>query len=256
MIVPPFGVEFVDAFLRAYYELLFQVRDDDSRGDAFQRFFADLMEKRYPGDFHPVTTWGAAGDLGPSQRCGQISRAPWNIGATTSTFGCSYRTLETDCPRIEARVQELRQQFEAAERLENFEAELDVERSQIAQRIRQDHAERDATLREAIVTFEDIASALYDDAGRLEIEESANGPEFKIRIQGDRSSGVRNMEIFGLDMTVMKLCSERGIGPGFLIHDSHLFDGVDERQVGQALGIAARTSGGKRTGIPCRRRER
>lgn len=29
------------------------------------------------------------------------------------------------------------------------------------------------------------------------------------------------------------------IGPGFLIHDSHLFDGVDERQVAKALQIGA-----------------
>jgi uncharacterized protein YydD (DUF2326 family) len=37
----------------------------------------------------------------------------------------------------------------------------------------------------------------------------------------------------------MKLVSERGPGPGFLIHDSHLFDGVDERQVGTALSVGA-----------------
>lgn len=30
-----------------------------------------------------------------------------------------------------------------------------------------------------------------------------------------------------------------GIGPGFLIHDSHLFDGVDERQVAKALQLGA-----------------
>jgi uncharacterized protein YydD (DUF2326 family) len=38
-------------------------------------------------------------------------------------------------------------------------------------------------------------------------------------------------------MMLMELCAERGIGPGFLIHDSHLFDGVDERQVAKALKI-------------------
>ena len=33
-----------------------------------------------------------------------------------------------------------------------------------------------------------------------------------------------------------------GIGPGFLIHDSHLFDGMDSRQVGHALQIGAETA--------------
>jgi len=37
----------------------------------------------------------------------------------------------------------------------------------------------------------------------------------------------------------MDLNSRRGIGPGFLVHDSHLFDGVDERQVAKALELGA-----------------
>lgn len=51
-------------------------------------------------------------------------------------------------------------------------------------------------------------------------------------------------EVLGLpgrfDMMLMRLCSGRGIGPGFLLHDSHLFDGVDERQVATALRLGAR----------------
>jgi len=40
----------------------------------------------------------------------------------------------------------------------------------------------------------------------------------------------------------MRLCHQRGMGPGFLVHDSHLFDGVDGRQVISALRIGARTA--------------
>jgi uncharacterized protein YydD (DUF2326 family) len=50
------------------------------------------------------------------------------------------------------------------------------------------------------------------------------------------------MQIFCFDLMMMTLCSERGIGPGFLIHDSHLFDGVDSRQVGKALELGARSA--------------
>src|SRR5208337_4018326 len=32
------------------------------RGNAFQDFFADIMEKRYPGDFIRVRPWGNVGD--------------------------------------------------------------------------------------------------------------------------------------------------------------------------------------------------
>jgi uncharacterized protein YydD (DUF2326 family) len=47
------------------------------------------------------------------------------------------------------------------------------------------------------------------------------------------------MQIFCFDMMLMQLCTNRGIGPRFLVHDSHLFDGVDERQAAKALQVGA-----------------
>jgi uncharacterized protein YydD (DUF2326 family) len=48
---------------------------------------------------------------------------------------------------------------------------------------------------------------------------------------------VRGFACFDLMLTEMNI--RRGRGPGFLIHDSHLFDGVDERQVAKALQLGA-----------------
>jgi uncharacterized protein YydD (DUF2326 family) len=47
------------------------------------------------------------------------------------------------------------------------------------------------------------------------------------------------MQIFCFDMMLATLATRRGLGPGFLIHDSHLFDGVDTRQVAKALQLGA-----------------
>ena len=47
------------------------------------------------------------------------------------------------------------------------------------------------------------------------------------------------MQIFCFDLMLAELATRRGIGPGFLVHDSHLFDGVDERQVAKALQLGA-----------------
>src|SRR3546814_5501647 len=47
------------------------------------------------------------------------------------------------------------------------------------------------------------------------------------------------MQIFCFDLMMAELAARRGIGPGFLVHDSHLFDGVDERQVAKALQLGA-----------------
>ena len=85
-----------------------------------------------------------------------------------------------------------------------------------------------------------MSSSLYEEAGSLTIDASKNGPSFEVKIHGEKSKGISNMQLFCFDMMLMQLCSERGIGPDFLIHDSHLFDGVDERQVGKALQLGAR----------------
>ena len=80
---------------------------------------------------------------------------------------------------------------------------------------------------------------MYDErAGSLEIGSSENGPTFDISIRDGKSKGIKNMQIFCFDLLIAELCAERGIGPGFLVHDSHLFDGVDERQVGRGLALA------------------
>lgn len=51
------------------------------------------------------------------------------------------------------------------------------------------------------------------------------------------------MVIFCFDLTCAVLAHRNGRGPDFLVHDSHLFDGVDERQVGEALKLAATVCG-------------
>lgn len=150
--------------------------------------------------------------------------------------------LQQEASRLHAAAGSLREEFVAAERIEGTRADLEMERTHLARRLRQDFAERGEVLRRAIVTFEGISSALYEEAGRLEIAETPNGPTFQVTIQGGQSHGVRNMQVFCMDLTLLRLTAERGLGPGFLIHDSHLFDGVDERQVARALKIGADTS--------------
>ena len=109
----------------------------------------------------------------------------------------------------------------------------------MAIRLRRDFAEQREKLADAIVAFEDISSRLYESAGSMTIEETQNGPVFRFVMQGQRSKGIKNMQIFCFDMMLMRLCSKRRIGPGFLIHDSHLFDGVDGRQLISALKLGA-----------------
>lgn len=47
------------------------------------------------------------------------------------------------------------------------------------------------------------------------------------------------MQTFCFDLMLAEISLKIGRGPGFLIPDSHLFNGVDERQVARALQLGA-----------------
>lgn len=150
--------------------------------------------------------------------------------------------LQGELGRRESEVESLRQRFEAAEQLEGTKNELEIERNRLTIRLRRDFSEQKDRVAEAIVAFEEISQRLYESAGSMTIDETSNGPIFKFPMQGQRSKGIKNMQIFCFDMMLMQLCNKRQIGPGFLIHDSHLFDGVDGRQVISALRLGAEIS--------------
>jgi uncharacterized protein YydD (DUF2326 family) len=153
-----------------------------------------------------------------------------------------FTKLQQELTRLETESENIRQRYLMAERLETGKTDLELERQQLLRRLRQDYHEQDETLRKAILAFEEVSTSLYEVAGNLVIDPTPNGPQFEVKIQGKRSAGISNMQIFCFDMMLMKLCSDRGIGPGFLFHDSHLFDGVDERQVAKALQIGAESA--------------
>jgi uncharacterized protein YydD (DUF2326 family) len=152
-----------------------------------------------------------------------------------------FTLLQRECSTAEAAVEVLKRRYETADTLESGQNKLTMERARLVELLRQDHAEEQSTLDHAILLFEDISEELYgaEHGGKLTIRATENGPEVVPHIHGGESKGVGNMQIFCFDMMLMLLCAERKAGPGFLVHDSHLFDGVDERQVGKALALGA-----------------
>ena len=153
-----------------------------------------------------------------------------------------FTALQAEMTRVEVELETLRQKYETADALESGTTKLKMERARLQERLREDYTEQQDVVRKAILTFRRISSALYEDkaAGSLTLTPTESGPEFDIEIQGATSKGVSNMQIFCFDMMLTLLSIERGRSPGFLIHDSHLFDGVDERQVGTALALGAK----------------
>lgn len=121
-------------------------------------------------------------------------------------------------------------------------SELKIEKEQLNQRARRDYDEREAIRTEAIALFNHYSERLYEAPGRLLIDITDTGYKFDIEIERGDSTGFGNMKIFCYDLMLATLWSKRQPSPGFLIHDSNLFDGVDERQRARALELAAEES--------------
>jgi uncharacterized protein YydD (DUF2326 family) len=88
--------------------------------------------------------------------------------------------------------------------------------------LRDDIHERAEIIREAILSFEALSESLYERAGSLTVSDTPNGPLFDVHIDGQRSKGITNMQLFCFDLMLTEISRKQGRGPGFLIHDSHL----------------------------------
>ena len=150
-----------------------------------------------------------------------------------------YTRLQEEAGRAEAEAEGLRQRLATAEQIESTKVELEIERARLLKALQDDLHERAEVISQAILIFEELSNALYEKAGSLTISATPNGLAVEVQIDAQRSKGITNMQIFCFDLMLADLVTRRGLGPGFLIHDSHLFDGVDERQVAKALQLGA-----------------
>lgn len=145
--------------------------------------------------------------------------------------------------REEADLEALRNRLEAARALEASAQQIRVERAGLQQEIRTDLEERGTRVRRATLLFDDYAQRLYGTGrkGYLVIDPATSSLKITPRIETDASHGIGHMSIFCFDLTTAVVAHRDGRGPDFLVHDSHLFDGVDDRQLARALAIAAET---------------
>lgn len=132
---------------------------------------------------------------------------------------------------VEGRIDNLR-------RFEEGKSALKIEREQLLLQARRDLQAREAQRSVAIKYFNEHSQALYAEPGILSIEFKDGGYKFNVDIKGSGSHGIGHMKVFCYDLNLIKLWSKHKDMPGFLIHDSIIFDGVDERQIAKALELA------------------
>lgn len=122
-------------------------------------------------------------------------------------------------------------------------AALRLQRDQNTIAARDDFQERRPQWSKAVELFGANTAELYESPGELAISVSdSGGLKFGVDIERGASQGVQEMMVFCFDLMLAELWSDRDPTPGFLVHDSTIFDGVDERQVARGLALAERKS--------------
>ena len=123
-------------------------------------------------------------------------------------------------------------------RFEQGRSEVRVKRELLLQTARREFEERREIREKAINIFNSNSEALYSAAGNLVVDVANTGYKFDVEIMRSGSQGIENMKIFCYDLMLTQLWATRRSFPGLLIHDSTIFDGVDERQMAHALELA------------------
>ena len=126
------------------------------------------------------------------------------------------------------------------QRFEQGRSEMRVSRELLLQTARRDFEERREGRATAINLFNSNSQALYSAPGNLVVNIADTGFSFDVDIIRSASQGINNMKIFCYDLMLAQLWATKQPSPRLLMHDSTIFDGVDERQIAQSLELAHR----------------
>jgi uncharacterized protein YydD (DUF2326 family) len=151
-----------------------------------------------------------------------------------------FRRLHNLHGETEGQLQDLRRRIEMLKQWEEGKSKLVIEEQLLYQRAMADLHERKSQRQSAMALFDRNCRELYANSGKLVIDVTDNGFAFDVEIERSKSEGVGSMKVFCFDLVLAQLWASKKQGPGFLIHDSTVFDGVDERQVAHALELATR----------------
>lgn len=153
-----------------------------------------------------------------------------------------YTQLQNNHQKTVAELKDMNIRLENIRKFEQGRSAVTVEQEVLRQQASTDLSERKAQKEKAILLFNSNSQSLYDAPGTLSIDISKTGFKFNVKIERSGSHGISNMEIFCYDLMLVQIWAKKEKTAGFLVHDSIIFAGVDERQKALALQLAAQES--------------
>ncbi|MGX7827533.1 ABC-three component system protein [Actinokineospora sp. 24-640] len=157
----------------------------------------------------------------------------------------TFQEMQRQMVDIDSRLAELKRRRELIDRWEDSSRHLDLQSAELGLLFSAELEERRSQREFLAAKFSEIAYRLYGDKRPAALTigtAEGGGYTFSPTLGGDNSGGVRSMAIFCFDVTMAVFARRNGLGPDFLIHDSHLFDGVEARQVREALEVGSELS--------------
>ena len=154
----------------------------------------------------------------------------------------TFRKAEAELTGLDAAIADLEQRLQQAEAL----TEGDLKRKAMALNaqtaLRTEYAERAEALDEAMALFSQLGREIYSDRDVSLLIEPTDKGVLKVvpRIDGDSSKGISGVKTFLLDIVCLVMAIRGSRAPRILVHDSLLFDSMDERQIASCLNIGAR----------------
>lgn len=154
----------------------------------------------------------------------------------------TFLSIQRELAKQESDVADLERRLEAASSISTISDTIKLRTAELVASVRTELNERDDKLDESISLFSELGAEIYTDReASLLVSPTAKGLlSVEPRISGDASTGVRSVETFMLDIVCEMAAIAAGRAPRILVHDSHLFDAIDGRQVASCLNIGAR----------------
>jgi uncharacterized protein YydD (DUF2326 family) len=149
--------------------------------------------------------------------------------------------LQSEAVQAAARVAEIETALNNVRELAQAQEDVRLKKAQMRQEAARDLSVKRRKLDTVAARFDRMMQELYGVSGVLTAEVDDLGYKFSIKVATSSSSGVTRMQLLCFDLTLMAEGVKSKHHPGFIIHDSVIFDGVDPRQVAAGLSLAQKT---------------
>ncbi|MEU4494646.1 DUF2326 domain-containing protein [Streptomyces sp. NPDC023998] len=156
--------------------------------------------------------------------------------------------IQNERVEASARVTEIETALSNVRELAQAQEDVRLQKAQLRKETARDLSANRRKLDSVASRFDQMMQELYSVGGVLTAEVDDLGYKFTLKVSTSASGGVTRMQLLCFDLTLMAEGFAEKHHPGFLIHDSVVFDGVDPRQISAALALVKRTvaaSGGQ-----------